>query len=67
MATKTAVITGASSGIGFSVAEAFIGQGANVVLNGRDEAKLAKAAGEARQSGSHRHNRRRHHPARDGG
>jgi NAD(P)-dependent dehydrogenase (short-subunit alcohol dehydrogenase family) len=45
MATKTAVITGASSGIGFSVAEAFIGQGANVVLNGRDEAKLAKAAG----------------------
>ncbi len=45
MTTKTAVITGASSGLGFSVAEAFVGQGANVVLNGRDEAKLVKAAG----------------------
>ena len=44
MTTKTAVITGSSSGLGFSVAEAFIGQGANVVLNGRDEAKLVKAA-----------------------
>ncbi len=45
MTTKTAVITGASSGLGFSVAEAFVGQDANVVLNGRDEAKLVKAAG----------------------
>ncbi len=44
MSTKTAVITGASSGLGYSVAEAFVGQGANVVLNGRDEAKLVKAA-----------------------
>ena len=44
MTAKTAVITGASSGLGFSVAEAFVGQGANVVLNGRDEAKLVKAA-----------------------
>ncbi len=44
MTTKSAVITGASSGLGYSVAEAFIGQGANVVLNGRDEAKLVKAA-----------------------
>ena len=44
MNTKTAVITGASSGIGFGVAEAYVGQGANVVLNGRDEAKLAEAA-----------------------
>ncbi len=44
MTTKTALITGASSGLGFSVAEAFVGQGANVVLNGRDEAKLVKAA-----------------------
>ena len=44
MTTKTAVITGASSGLGFSVAEAFVRQGANVVLNGRDEAKLVKAA-----------------------
>ena len=42
--TQTAVITGAGSGIGFAVAEAFIGQGANVVLNGRSEDKLARAA-----------------------
>ena len=44
MNTKTAVITGASSGIGFGVAEAYFQQGANVVLNGRDEAKLVDAA-----------------------
>jgi len=44
MNTKTVVITGASSGIGFGVAEAYVGQGVNVVLNGRDEAKLAEAA-----------------------
>ena len=44
MNTKTVVITGASSGLGFGVAEAYVGQGANVVLNGRDEAKLAEAA-----------------------
>ncbi len=44
MNTKTVVITGASSGLGFGVAEAYVGQGANVVLNGRNEAKLAEAA-----------------------
>ncbi len=44
MNTKTAVITGASSGLGFGVAEAYFQQGANVVLNGRDEAKLVDAA-----------------------
>ena len=41
---KTVVITGASSGIGFGVAAAYVDQGANVVLNGRDEAKLTEAA-----------------------
>ncbi len=44
MYTKTAVITGGSSGLGFAVAEAFVQEGANVVLNGRDEAKLVMAA-----------------------
>ncbi len=44
MNTKTVVITGASSGIGFGVAEAYLAQGSNVVLNGRDEAKLVEAA-----------------------
>ena len=43
------VITGASSGIGFAVADAFVQQGANVVLNGRNEDKLARAAAQLGQ------------------
>ena len=42
--TQTAIITGAGSGIGLAIAEAFIRDGANVVLNGRTESKLARAA-----------------------
>ncbi|MEE9213080.1 MAG: SDR family oxidoreductase [Phycisphaeraceae bacterium] len=42
--TQTVLITGASSGIGLGVAQAFIDQGANVVLNARNEAKLTGAA-----------------------
>ncbi len=41
--TKTAVITGAGSGIGFAVAEAFVREGTNVVLNGRTEDKLTRS------------------------
>ncbi|MDX1374227.1 MAG: SDR family oxidoreductase [Burkholderiales bacterium] len=41
---KTVIVTGASSGIGFDVARAFLAQGANVVLNARDAARLAAAA-----------------------
>lgn len=40
----TAVVTGAGSGIGLAVAETFVEQGANVVLNGRSEEKLRQAA-----------------------
>ncbi len=47
--TKTAVITGAGSGIGFAVAEAFVGEGTNVVLNGRTEDKLTRAAAQLGQ------------------
>lgn len=43
---KRALITGSSQGIGYALAEGLIGAGATVVLNGRDEAKLA-AAGKA--------------------
>ena len=41
---KTALITGASSGIGLGVAKAYLGRGANVVLNARNEAKLRDTA-----------------------
>ena len=49
--TKTAVVTGAGSGIGYAVAEAFVREGANVVLNGRNEDKLARAAAQLGQPG----------------
>ena len=40
---KTVIITGSSSGIGFDIAQSYLGQGANVILSGRDPVKLAKA------------------------
>ena len=43
-AGKTVWITGASSGIGAALAREWGGRGANVVLSGRDEARLAAAA-----------------------
>lgn len=42
--TKTVLITGASSGIGFDVAKGFLERGSNVVLNSRNSEKLAAAA-----------------------
>jgi gluconate 5-dehydrogenase len=41
---RTVLVTGSSQGIGFAVARGLLGSGATLVLNGRDEAKLAKAA-----------------------
>jgi NAD(P)-dependent dehydrogenase (short-subunit alcohol dehydrogenase family) len=41
---STVAVTGAGSGIGLAVAEAFDRNGSNVVLNGRSEDKLARAA-----------------------
>lgn len=40
---KTVLITGAYGGMGFDMAKAFIARGDNVVINGRNEAKLAQA------------------------
>lgn len=37
---KTAIITGSTKGIGLAVAKRFLQEGANVVLNGRDEQRL---------------------------
>jgi NAD(P)-dependent dehydrogenase (short-subunit alcohol dehydrogenase family) len=48
---KVAIVTGASSGIGFAIAEAMAEAGAKVVVAGRDDERLqlaAAAAGEAR-------------------
>ena len=41
---KTALITGSSQGIGYTLAEGLIKAGARVVMNGRDTVKLAAAA-----------------------
>ena len=40
---RTALITGSSRGIGHALAEGLAGAGARVILNGRDEARLAEA------------------------
>ena len=41
---RRALVTGSSQGIGFGLAKGLAQAGAKVVLNGRDEAKLAEAA-----------------------
>lgn len=41
---ETVLVTGASSGIGLGIAEAFLDGGANVVLNARNERRLCAAA-----------------------
>lgn len=41
---KVAVVTGAAQGVGFCTAKKFIEEGAKVVLTGRTESKLVKAA-----------------------
>jgi NADP-dependent 3-hydroxy acid dehydrogenase YdfG len=41
---KTAIITGGGSGVGLAIAKAYADEGANVVIAGRDAAKLADAA-----------------------
>ena len=46
---RTAIITGASSGIGLAVAEIFVREGINVVLNGRTEDKLVRAVSQINQ------------------
>jgi len=44
LAGKTALITGASRGIGLAIAEAFAREGANLALNARDPVRLAETA-----------------------
>ena len=41
---KRALITGSSQGIGFALARGLAGAGAEIILNGRDQAKLEPRA-----------------------
>ncbi|MEM9430046.1 MAG: 3-hydroxybutyrate dehydrogenase [Pseudomonadota bacterium] len=52
--TRTAIVTGSTSGIGLGIAEAFVGQGYNVMLNGfgpTDEIEATRARLDAAGSG----------------
>ena len=48
---KVVAITGGGSGIGKETAKRFVAEGAKVVINGRDEAKLKAAASEIDPTG----------------
>ncbi len=52
---KRALITGSSQGIGLALAHGLQDAGADIVLNGRDEAKLARAAHELEAYGREVH------------
>ncbi len=49
---KRALVTGSSQGIGYALAEGLAAAGAEIVLNGRDEAKLSAAADRLRDAGA---------------
>ena len=49
---KTALVTGGSKGIGYSVAEAMVKEGVNVVVTSRHEDEVKEAAAKLSQAGS---------------
>jgi gluconate 5-dehydrogenase len=51
LAGRTALVTGSSSGIGYTLAAGLAGAGARVVLNGRDASRLEAAAAGLREAG----------------
>lgn len=55
VAGKLALVTGASKGIGFAVAAALAAEGARLVVNARDEARLEAAAQRLRATGAEVH------------
>jgi len=52
LAGQCALVTGSSQGIGFALAKGLAEHGAEVVLNGRDKAKLAEAARQLKEAGA---------------
>lgn len=52
LAGRRALVTGSSRGIGFAIAGALAGAGADVVLNSRDPETLGKATADLAQSGA---------------
>jgi gluconate 5-dehydrogenase len=52
LAGKRALVTGSSRGIGYGIAAALAGAGADIILNGRDTAALGAASEKLAQSGA---------------
>ncbi|HEY9010521.1 MAG TPA: glucose 1-dehydrogenase [Devosia sp.] len=52
LAGRRALVTGSSRGIGFGIAGALAGAGADVILNGRDEVALGEAAAKLAEGGA---------------
>jgi NAD(P)-dependent dehydrogenase (short-subunit alcohol dehydrogenase family) len=48
---RRVLITGGSQGIGYAVAQTFLGEGCDVVIVGRDQARLEKAVSELTKAG----------------
>lgn len=47
---RTAIVCGSSQGLGFACAQALADEGVNVIVNGRNQEKLDKSAGELRKT-----------------
>ena len=52
LSAKRALVTGSSQGIGLALARGLAGAGASVILNGRNEDRLAAAADDLRKEGA---------------
>ncbi len=52
LAGRRALVTGSSRGIGFGIAAALAGAGADVIINGRDEVALGEAASRLAEGGA---------------
>ncbi|WP_133666873.1 SDR family NAD(P)-dependent oxidoreductase [Paraburkholderia sp. BL10I2N1] len=52
LSERRALVTGSSTGIGYALAKGLAGAGAEVILNGRSEARLAQAVSRLRDEGA---------------